>query len=135
MSLRSETVAAVRTVAEIGRAVFADEYPEGEQPPYVVVRDRISEAPALTGDSKAMAFRRLIQLDLWEFWDVATDALPDAIVGVLDGLSTQAGTRLRLQGSTRVQDPDLDLVHTTFTFEVVRLRGASSAVPDYFGGL
>lgn len=124
MSVRSEIIRILDTVGILGRRNYADARPEGEPLPHTVVLDGISQAPALLGDNRTMAWRRIGQVDLWEDAAVASQDTQDAVVNALDGAVLAGAFRLRVASADRVYDPDARWAHTAITLEAVRLRSA-----------
>lgn len=119
MSIRSEVVAALDPIFD--RRVAADESPPaGLSRPYARVVDEVSEVPQVVGDSRAIAWRRTVQVDVYE-WESADRYLADDAVDALDGLRMRAGLRLRVQGRSRLVDPELGGRRTVLTCTVSRL--------------
>lgn len=123
MSVRSELIRILDTVSILGGRNYADARPEGEPLPHCVVLDGISQAPALMGDNKTLAWRRMGQVDLWEDAAVASQSTQDAVVNALDGAAVAGSFRVRVASADRVYDPDARWAHTAITLEAVRMRG------------
>lgn len=89
--------------------------------PYADLLDPLSSAPALSGDSRTLARRRLLQVDLWQTEAAEAPTLPDAVVDAIDGVTIASGFGLTVQDLTRVPETE-DVVHHAITVSVVRLR-------------
>jgi hypothetical protein len=122
MSVRSEVIRLLDAVPELSKRNYADDRPEGEALPYTVVLDGISQTPEHEGDAHALAWRHLLQVDLWEDALVASEATRDAVINALDGSVITGAFRLRVGNADRVYDPDRRLAHTAITLRTVRLR-------------
>jgi hypothetical protein len=122
MSVRSEIIRLLDTVSILGGRNYADTRPEGEPLPHTVMLDGISQAPALIGDNRTMAWRRIGQVDLWEDAAAASQSTQDAVVNALDGAAVAGSFRLRVASADRVYDPNTRWAHTAITLEAVRLR-------------
>lgn len=88
----------------VGNRVFREGHvPTDASFPYVSVIDPISDAPALSGDSRTLGRRRLLQLDVWELAAEEEDDLADDLGALLDGHRSGA-YRFRTLDVTRVPD-------------------------------
>lgn len=119
MTIRSEVIDLIDPL--VGGYVSADRN-EVTVYPQITVLDHISEVAELRGDSRAQAWRRLVQVDLWQKTDDESPVLLDELLDVLDGAQLDDGLRVAVTSSNRVPDPDLALVHHAVTCRVARLR-------------
>lgn len=121
MSIRSEIVARVDPLVD-GR-VSADDKPRGGlEFPYILVRDHLTEGPALKGDRRAMAWVRTVQVSLFQTTEDEDADLLDQVLDVLDGATITRAMHLSVQGSTRVPDPNPAVVHHAITCSLARPR-------------
>lgn len=89
--------------------------------PYAVILDPISNPPALSGDARTLARRRLLQIDLWQTAANEDDSLVDDVVTALDGVRVEAG-RLKVQDTVMVPDDDPETVHHAVTLSVPTIQ-------------
>ena len=122
MTVRAEIIAILDPFLDA--RVYTDEVPEDTPMPYAALLDDISFVPTLKGDARAMAWRRLIQVDLWETAADESEDLHEDILGALDGAQVTGGTHLSVQSSIRAYEPDPKYVHRALTIEVVSRRSA-----------
>lgn len=93
--------------------------------PYCTFVDPISRTRVLSGDARPVAYRRLMQLDLWE--KEPSTVLPDQLATAIDGVQLPADDgdvrayRLLVVGQQRLDDPEPAVVHTAYTLAVVEL--------------
>lgn len=121
MTVRSSVVALLDPL--FTNRVSADNEPRGGMTfPYVLVFDHVSENPALRGDERTMAWRRTLQVDLFQTMAAESATLLDQVLGALDGAKITGAWRLRVVGSTRTPDPDPAVVHHVVTCSVARPR-------------
>lgn len=135
MTVRSEVLVALDSVTALAKRNYADRAPENEPRPYTVVLDHVGQSPQLKGDSRTMARRRLLQVDLWQ--DSAADdaTLATTLENVLDGLRMTAGLRLAVTDSRRIPEPNFGLSHFVFDCETTLLRtGATSTTSSTWHG-
>lgn len=97
--------------------------PDDAQFPYASFLDPVSDAPALSGDARTLARRRLVQVDVWQDEATEDDDLVDGIVAALDGAVTSTGVRLRVLDVSQVPGPeeDEDVVHHAITVSGARV--------------
>lgn len=88
--------------------------------PYASILDPVSNAPALSGDARTLARRRLIQVDLWQSEADEIDGLVDTITAALDGTAMTSGGRLRVIEVVLIPE-DEDVVHHAFTLSWARV--------------
>jgi len=98
--------------------------PDDAVAPYATILDPISEAQALSGDSRTQGWRRLAQVDIWQARDAEDDSLVDAVVDAIDGAEATSGLRLRVQSTVKVpSEVEEDTwVHHAVTVSMARLR-------------
>ena len=121
MSIRSDIVDLLDPI--VGGRVAADEEPRGGLDfPFIRIVDHMTEAPAIRGDRRAMAWRRQIQVSLFQRLEEEDPELLDEVLGVLDGATMTTAMHLSVQSSTRVPDPEPSVVHHAITCSVARLR-------------
>ncbi len=89
--------------------------------PYASFLDPVSDAPALSGDSRTLANRRLVQVDLWQDEATFDPALLEVVIDAIDGANIASGFGLRVQDAVVLPEPD-DIVHHAITVSVLRLR-------------
>jgi hypothetical protein len=122
MTVRAEVIRLLDEITVLGKRNYADDRPEGEALPHTVVLDGISQTPEHEGDARALAWRHLLQVDLWEDAQVASEVTRDAVINALDGAVITGAFRLRVGNADRIYDPDRRLAHTAITLRTVRLR-------------
>ena len=123
MTIRSDVVALLDPLLD--ERVSADNLPRGGMEfPYALVRDHLTENPALKGDRRAMAWRRTIQVSLFQTQADEDPDLLDSVLDVLDGATIVGAMHLAVTGSTRVPDPDPGVVHHAITCSAVRPRSS-----------
>lgn len=89
--------------------------------PYVSILDPVSDAPALSGDARTLAYRRLLQVDLWQDAEEVDDTLVDRVVAELDGARPEGSYPVRLVDVVLVPEPDR-VVHHAITLSINRPR-------------
>ncbi len=122
MSIRADVVALIDPFLD-GRVSADDEPRGGMEFPYALVMDHLTEGPYLKGDRRAMAWRRTLQVSVFQTQADEDDALLDDILNALDGADLTRAMHLSVSGSTRVPDPDPGTVQHAITCSVTRLRG------------
>ncbi len=121
MSIRSSVVALLDPLFS-GRVSADDEARGGMTIPYALVMDHLTENPVLRGDRRAMAWRRVVQVSVFQWMATEDPTLIESVQNVLDG-ATIAGTwHLRVDSSTRAADPNPKVVHHAVTCSVARPR-------------
>lgn len=121
MSIRSEFVRLLDPV--FGSRVYADAVaPGGLAYPYAGVLDHLSEVPAIKGNGRALAHRRLVQVDVWQLAEDEDPLLLDAVHDALDGVRVDGAYAVAVQSSNRVYDPDPKVAHHAITCSVARPR-------------
>lgn len=121
MTIRADIVALVDPFVD-NRVSADNEARGGMEFPYILVLDHLTENPALRGDRRAMAWRRMIQVDLFETLADEDPDLLDAVLNALDGAAITGAMHLSVNGSTRVPDPDPGTVHHAITCSLARPR-------------
>lgn len=126
MTVLAEVKALLDQVAGLTANYRAGNVPDDAVFPYTSTVDPVSDVVALAGDSRTLARRHVIQVDLWLDWgDVSHDALPDTVADVLDGVRISSG-RLRVQDVNLIPEPDIqgrkEAVHVALTVSVVKVR-------------
>lgn len=121
MTIRSEVVALVDPFVE-GRVASDDRPRGGLEFPYALVMDHLTQSPALRGDRRAMAWRRTVQVSVFQTQADEDEALVDDILDALDGARIVGAMHLTVTGSTRLPDPEADTVHHAITCSATRLR-------------
>ena len=122
MSLYSDLVTALKTIAAFGDRVGLDSVAENETFPYVTFAPEI-DAAGRVGRRRARA-RLAADLPGRHVEEAANEslALRDAVLATLDGLQvTKPALRFRVQSWVRVPDPDPGVVHRAFTVGIVQL--------------
>lgn len=119
----------IRTLIMGAGTALSQTYRAGHVPddaalPYASFLDPVADVPALSGDSRTLARRRTVQVDVWTDEGADADAIVEAIVDVLDGAVVTNGLRLRVIDVTLVPGPeeDEDIVHHAITVQTPRLR-------------
>lgn len=120
MSIRTEVIDLLDPL--LAGRVAADRLPERMNFPAAAVIDSITEVAELRGDGRAGAWRRLMQVDLWERTGRESAVLLDQVLNVLDGARLTEGLRLSVSSCNRIPDPDVKIVHHAITASVARLR-------------
>lgn len=120
MTIIAELKALIDTVPGL-TLVFALGENQNPDFPYVTILDPISNVPALQGDARTLARRRLIQVDIWQAEGGYSEAIVDQVVEVIDGAGGTLGLRYRVVDSAMVPD-DEDVVHHALTVSTPRLR-------------
>jgi hypothetical protein len=121
VSVRSEFVRLLDPVFN-GR-VYADEVARGGMDyPYAGVIDHVTEAVAMKGGGRVMAWRRLVQVDVWQRTGTEDPDLLTAVVDALDGVRVEGAYAVAVQSSLRTTDPDPGVVHHAVTCSVARPR-------------
>ena len=96
--------------------------PEDAAFPYASFLDPVSDAPALSGDSRTLGRRRLLQVDVFQDEASEVDGLIEVLVDALDGQRIESGFRVRVQDVTQVPDEtETDVVHHALTLSVARI--------------
>lgn len=90
--------------------------------PYATVLDPISQVPALQGDSRALAVRRLLQVDIWQDSAAFSAQLVDDVEIALDGVAITSGFRFRVVDTNEIPEPEQGVTHHAVTVSIVRLR-------------
>lgn len=121
MSIRSEVVRLLDPVFN-GR-VYGDQVARGGLAyPYAGVLDHVTEAAAVKGDGRVLAWRRMVQVDVWQRAGEEDPNLLTAVVDAVDGVRVEGAYAVAVQSSTRTMDPDPDVVHHAITCSVARPR-------------
>ena len=123
----STTVADLRAIVGplIAGAVYRDVAPDEAALTFVVLLDDIEDGPLLHGDGRALAWSRLVQVDVWQAAEDEDDSLVPSIVEALDGAAlarAEGRLRCRVESSIRAPEPDLGLVHQAITVRAFYLR-------------
>jgi hypothetical protein len=118
VSVRSEVIALLDAVGDLGGRNYADAAPEGLDLPYTVMIDWQAVTIGMQGDAQTSWWRNQMQVDLWEERSSDSDHLRNEVRDALDGKRLVAGLRTRVRSAIRVPDPNYDLVHTAFTVSV-----------------
>lgn len=121
MTIRADVVALIDPFLE-GRVAADDEPRGGMAFPYALVMDHLSEGPALRGDRRAMAWRRTVQVSVFQTQAEEDPDILDAILDALDGATITGAMHLSVTGSTRVPDPEPGTVHHAITCSLARPR-------------
>lgn len=121
MTIRSSVVALLDPLFS-GRVSSDDEPRGGMTIPYALVMDHLTEAPALRGDRRAMAWRRVVQVSVFQWMAEEDPTLMDGVLAALDGASIAGAWHMRVDSSTRVADPNPKVVHHAVTCSVARPR-------------
>lgn len=121
MTIRSTVVSLLDPLFS-GRVSSDDEPRGGMEFPYALVMDHLTESVALRGDRRAMAWRRVVQVSVFQRTPNESHALVDSVLAALDGAAVPGAWHLRVTLSTRVSDPDPKVVHHAITCDVARPR-------------
>ena len=121
MSIRASVVALLDPLFA-GRVSADDEPRGGMEHPYALVMDHLTETAALRGDRRAMAWRRTVQVSVFQWMATEDPNLLDNVLEVLDGATIVGAFHLRVDGSTRTPDPDPKVVHHAITCSLARPR-------------
>jgi hypothetical protein len=105
-----------------GRVSSDDEPRGGMVFPYALVIDHINEGVAIRGDRRAMAWRRTVQVSVFQRTATEDPALLDSVLNALDGATVPGAWHLRVDSSTRAADPDPKVVHHAVTCSLARPR-------------
>ena len=84
----------------------AGHVPDDAGLPFASFLDPISDVPALQGDSRTLARRRTVQVDIFSDEATAVDTIIDAVVDAIDGVSTTSGLRLRVTDVSLIPGPE-----------------------------
>lgn len=118
MTILAQVKALLDPVDPLTEVYRAGWVPDDAALPYAVILDPISNAPALHGDARTLARRRLVQVDLWQAEANEDDSVVDDVIAALDGKRITAG-RILVQDSVLVPDEtDADVVHHALTLSV-----------------
>jgi hypothetical protein len=122
VSLRAAVIAALDSL--LGDKVYDDEVPEGTPRPYAQVMPDVALVGDQRGDgAKAAAWRRSVQVSLFEDLGAESESLKLSVIAALDGHRPGGGTfRLIVESAPRLEDPDYHIVHTPITVGAVTLR-------------
>lgn len=120
MSIFSATKALVDATA-VTMTYRSGEVPDDAVFPYASILDPVGDAPALEGDARTLAFRRLLQVDLWQTIEGEDVTLLEDLIDVLDGAPLADGFRLRVSDANVIPEEN-EIVHHAITVSAVRLR-------------
>jgi hypothetical protein len=106
----------------VGLRVWADSAPVNCQYPYVTFNDAVTVAPDLIGDTAIMAWRRTVQVDLWQNSTQEDPALFTGLVAALDTSIADPSRgvvyRCRVSDTQRIPEPSADTTHHAITLTV-----------------
>lgn len=124
MTTGGDVKAILDTVSALTETYRQAHVPDGAVFPYASFLDPVSQVPALSGDARTLAFRRLLQVDLWQTREGESDALLDAVVLAIDGADAATGFRLRVENVVLVPGPEEDegIIHHAITVALSRVR-------------
>lgn len=121
MTIRSEIIALLDPM--FARRVSGDVVPRGGLDyPNARVLDHLTEGVALRGNRRAMAWRRTVQVDVFQRLDDEDPVLLDEVLAALDGAAITGAMHLSVVASLRSPDPDPGVVHHAITCSLARLR-------------
>lgn len=123
LTIEEAVASLIKTTDIVGGRVWKnDVVPENPTWPYVTFLGPVSLVASLEGDGKAQAYRRMVQVDLWQKERDEDSTLLTALTRALDGAALPAADQrawwVRLFDVQRIDDERPNIVHHALTVRI-----------------